>query len=383
MSFFRTLATARAPLAAFAAMGVLWGTFAAVLPDLKDQVGVDETRLGLILLPTPLAAVVAMLAAPMIGAWLGRVAVPVASLLMAAAFILPGHVTVAWVFPLAMMCCGAATGLTDVLMNARVAALENERGLHLMNLCHAAYSFGYAGGAVLTGVMRGAEWPPGWVMGTCAVLAGGFAFMAFERDGTIHGLRRPKEGGGAGRLGLVPVIGGGIVLIAFLTENAAESWSALHIEKTLGGSPEQGAMGPAALALTMGLSRLAGQGLVTRLNPFRVLVGGAVIAGIGALGAALAVTPAMAYAGFIVMGIGASVIAPTAFSLVGRLATRQARARAVARATLYGYFGYFVGPPALGFIAGAFGLRFAFVFAAVMLLAVLVLAPLMARQKAD
>ncbi len=383
MSFIRTLATARAPLAAFAAMGVLWGTFAAVLPDLKVQVGVDETRLGLILLPTPLAAVIAMLFAPVIGAWLGRVAVPVAALLMAAAFTLPGHVTVAWVFPIAMMCCGAATGLTDVLMNARVAALENERGVPLMNLCHAAYSFGYAGGAVLTGFMRGAVWPPAWVMGSCAVMAGLFAALAFERDGTIEGLRRPKEGTGSGRLGLVPLIGGGIVLIAFLTENAAESWSALHIEQTLGGSPEQGAMGPAALALTMGLARLAGQGLVTRLSPFRVLVGGALIAGCGALGAALAVTPLMAYAGFIVMGIGSSVIAPTAFSLVGRLATPEARARAVARATLYGYFGYFVGPPTLGFIAGAFGLRFAFVFAAVMLLAVPMLAPIMARQKAD
>ena len=153
MSFLRTLAVARAPVAAFAAMGVLWGTFAAVLPDLKDQVGVDETRLGLILLPTPLAAVIAMLLAPLIGAWLGRVAVPVAALLMAAAFALPGQVTVVWAFPLAMMCAGAATGLTDVLMNARVAALENDRGLHLMNLCHAAYSFGYAGGALVTGAM--------------------------------------------------------------------------------------------------------------------------------------------------------------------------------------------------------------------------------------
>ncbi len=383
MTMFRTLAVARAPVAAFAAMGVLWGTFAAVLPDLKDQVGVDETRLGLILLPTPMAAVAAMLVAPVVGAWLGRVAVPVASLLMAAAFMLPGHVTVAWLFPLAMMCAGAATGLTDVLMNARVAALENERGLHLMNLCHAAYSFGYAGGAVLTGVMRGAGWPPAWVMGTCALMAGLFAAMAFERDGAIHGLRRPKDGSVAGRLGLIPVIGGGIVLIAFLTENAAESWSALHIEKTLGGSPEQGAMGPAALALTMGLARLAGQGLVTKLDPARVLMGGALLSASGALVAAMAISPVMAYAGFIVMGIGSSVIAPTAFSLVGRLSAAEARARAVARATLYGYFGYFVGPPTLGFIAGAFGLRFAFVFAAVMLLAVLVLAPLMARQKAD
>ena len=34
-----TLSAARAPIAAFAAMGVLWGSFAAVLPDLKAQLG--------------------------------------------------------------------------------------------------------------------------------------------------------------------------------------------------------------------------------------------------------------------------------------------------------------------------------------------------------
>lgn len=380
MSVTTTLSAARAPVAAFAAMGVLWGTFAAVLPDLKAALEVNESELGLLILPTPIAAVTAMLLAPMIGAMLGRVALPVATILMAAAFALPGQAGVAWIFPLAMMACGAATGLTDVLMNARVAALENERNLHLMNLCHAAYSFGYAGGALATGAMRGEGWHPGWVMGTMAAVAAVLALSTLERDGTIHGLRKPKDGT-AGRLGLIPVIGGGIVLIAFLTENAAENWSALHIEKTLGGSPEEGAMGPAALALTMGFARLAGQGIVTRVDPIRLLIGGAVVSACGALGAAMATSPLMAYAGFIVMGIGSSVIAPTAFSMVGRLAEPEARARAVARATLLGYFGYFFGPPSLGFIAGAFGLRFAFVFAAVMLLCVLILAPMMARQR--
>ena len=380
MTIASTLATARAPIAAFAAMGVLWGTFAAVLPDLKAQLGVTEAELGLVILPTPLAAVTAMLLAPIIGAMLGRVALTVATLLMAAAFALPGQAHLVWVFPLAMMCCGGTTGLTDVLMNARVAALENDRGLHLMNLCHAAYSFGYAGGAISTGFMRGAGWSPDWVMGVCALIGGVLALATFERDGTIHGLRKPKDGT-AGHLGLIPVIGGGIVLIAFLTENAAENWSALHIEKTLGGRPEEGAMGPAVLALTMGFARLAGQGIVQRVDPFRLLMGGAVLSACGAVVAAMAVSPAMAYAGFIVMGIGSSVIAPTAFSMVGRLAEPEARARAVARATLFGYFGYFFGPPSLGFIAGAFGLRFAFVFAAVMLLMVLILAPMMARQR--
>ena len=378
MTVISTLRIARPALAAFAAMGVVWGTFAAVLPDIKTMLGVDEVLLGLLILFTPIAAVCAMLLAPRMGAALGGLALPVASMAMAAAFVVPGQMTALWLFALAMMGCGAATGLTDVLMNARVATLENDRGLHLMNLCHAAYSFGYAGAAIATGGLRTAGWPPGWVMGTLACVAMIFAVLTWEKDGRISGLLRPKDGT-ARHLGFVPLIGGGIVLIAFLTENAAENWSALHIEKTLGGSPAQGAMGPAALALTMGFARLVGQGFASRVDAFRLLCGGALIASMGALGAALATSPAMAYAGFIVMGVGSSVIAPTAFSLVGRLAAPEARARAVARATLWGYFGYFFGPPMLGFIAGSFGLRMAFVFAALMLLTVLGLSFVMAR----
>jgi predicted MFS family arabinose efflux permease len=279
-----------------------------------------------------------------------------------------------------MACAGAATGLTDVLMNARVAAMETARGIHLMNLAHAVYSFGYAGGALLTGVLRGAGWGPGWVMGTMAAIGLFCAVLTIERDGRIEGLRKPKTGT-ALPLGLVPVIGGGIVLIAFMTENAAENWSALHIEKTLGGSPEEGALGPAMLALTMGFARLGGQWLAGRLDPFVILRAGAVVASLGALIVSQAGSPALAYLGFFVMGIGASVLAPTAFSMVGQLSRPDARARAIARATLLGYLGYFLGPPLLGLIAGTFGLRAAFVWAACLVGAVFLLAPLLSRQR--
>lgn len=379
--FFSTIRTARSGIAAFAAMGVVWGSFAACLPDLITLLQIDESRLGLLLLMTPIAAVTAMLATPRIGDALGPVALPVAVSLMAMAFVLPGQTTSLMLFPFAMMACGAATGLTDVLMNARVAALENARGVPLMNLTHAAYSFGYAGGAVTVGLMRNAGWAPAWVLGTMALVAFAFALLTIERDGRVEGLVQPK-GQKASALGWVPVIGGGMVLIAFLTENAAENWSALHIEKTLGGSPAEGAMGPATLALTMGFARLVGQGLASRIDPMTLLRTGAVISAMGALIAALATSPVMAYAGFIVMGVGSSVIAPTAFSLVGQMAPPQARARAVARATLLGYFGYFFGPPTLGFIAGTFGLRAAFVFAAGALLVILALVALMLRLTA-
>ncbi len=375
-----TLSVARAPLAAFATMGVIWGSFAAVLPDLKAMLGVDEAGLGLLLVLTPLGAVAAMLIAPAFGAAFGRAALPLAAVAMATTISLPGQAASLIWFPVAMMVCGAATGLTDVLMNARVAQLETDRGQHLMNLCHAAYSFGYAGSAVATGALREAGWGPDRVMGTVAVVAVALALGTVARDGAIRGLGRPTDGTSAA-LGLIPVLGGAIVLIAFLTENAAESWSALHIEKSMGGSPQEGALAPAVLALTMGFARLAGQAVVARISALRLLVGGALIAAVGALGVAAAPSAPLAYAAFIVMGVGASVIAPTAFSLVGRLAAPAARARAVARATLLGYFGYFFGPPLLGFIAGIFSLPMAFVFAAAMLMLVLILAPMMERAR--
>ncbi|MDZ4136624.1 MAG: MFS transporter, partial [Paracoccaceae bacterium] len=372
MPISSTFVTARPALAAFAAMGVVWGCFAAVLPDTKLMLGVDEATLGLLLLAAPVAAVTAMLFAPRTGVLLGRFALPLTALAMGLVLPLPGQVAglvgALWLFALGMAACGATTGTLDVLMNARVAALENVRGQHLMNLCHAAYSLGYAGSAMATGAARAAGWSPAMVLAAAGLVAALMALATYERDGRIEGLARPR-GGFADGLGRLPLIGGAVVLIAFMSENAAENWSALHIEKTLGGSAAEGSMGPAVLALTMGLARLAGQGLITRISATRLLTGGAILAAIGAVIVAAAINPAMAYGGFVTMGIGASVIAPTAFSLVGRMAAPEARARAVARATLLGYFGYFFGPPTLGFVAGAFGLRAAFGFAALMLLA--------------
>ncbi len=375
-----TLRHARAALAAFFAMGILWGSFAADLPDIKTMLGVSESRLGFLMFLTPLAAMLAMRAAPWISEQLGRYVLGVTSLLMALAFILPGQTGVWYLFPVAMLVCGATTGAVDVLMNARVSALEVARGRPLMNLCHAAYSFGYAGGALGTGALRSLGASPGVVMAVAAGLAALAALAAFEEDGQIDGLRAPPKGTSAA-LGLIPVIGGAIVLIAFMSENAAESWSALHIEKTLNGSAALGSAGPAVLALTMGTARVFGHGLSSRISALRLLLIGAAISACGALAVAFAASPFLAYAGFIVMGIGSSVIAPTAFTLVGTMAAPEARARAVASATMLGYAGYFIGPPIVGLIAGGLGLRAAFVFTAALLGFVWLLAPLLVRLK--
>ncbi|WP_284165060.1 MFS transporter [Frigidibacter sp. SD6-1] len=373
MTLFRQIRVARATVVAFAAMGALWGAYAALIPDTKAMLGVGDAAFGSLLLATPLAAAASMLIAPRLAPLLGRHVLPLAVLGVALAFALPGWLALPALFALAMVFVGATNGFLDVTMNARVSALEAERGLHLMNLNHAAYSFSYAGAAILTGFARDAGLSPGPVMTMVALAVGLAAFIAIEAGPDVNGFSAAK--GPRGRLGSLPFWGGLIVLVAFVAENASENWSALHIERTLGGSKHQGSFGPAVLALTMGCGRLAGQIVAARISESTLIRLGTVIAAAGTAVVGLAPSPLVAYAGLITAGLGTSVIAPTAYSLISRLAAPSARAHVIARATALGYMGYFFGPPALGFASELLGLDRALVAMAGFILTVLVLYP--------
>ena len=112
MTALATLRLARPAVAAFAAMGVLWGTFAADLPDIKTMLAVDEAQLGLMLFLTPIAAVVAMLLAPLAGVAFGRAALPLSCTLMCLGFVLPGQASLA-LFPLALFAPNTQQILAD------------------------------------------------------------------------------------------------------------------------------------------------------------------------------------------------------------------------------------------------------------------------------
>src|SRR5690606_18838819 len=92
----------------------------------------------------------------------------------------------------------------------------------------------------------------------------GLALVSVDREGRIEGMGGGSAGGRAA-LGLVPWLGGILILAALMSENAVESWSALYIERDLGGAIGSGSLAPALMGLTMGFGRLAGQGLAQRL----------------------------------------------------------------------------------------------------------------------
>lgn len=379
MRILSDLRLSRAPLAAFIGVGVFWGSFAAFLPDLKARLAIDDGTLGLILLGGAAGALVAMWLSPRVDARLPRWGLTAAGLAMAAAIVPFGLAATLLPFILGMIAVGATTGMYDILANARISRLEARHGLSLMNLNHAVYSFAYAGAAVLTGMAREAGVaPPVWfaVVGFCVLAAVALTLVPDAPSGDRP--ETPQDSRGK----ITPYVwcAGLVALIAFFAENATEGWSALHIERTLGGGAAEGALGPATLGLTMGIGRLAGHLVTMRGTEGAVLRWAALLAASGLVAAAAAPVPWVAYLGFGCLGLGVSVVAPMALALAGQTARPEARTLAVSRAAMIGYFGFFIGPPLMGVLSDAFGLRVAFgIGAGLILLIPLILVPRMRR----
>lgn len=359
MTLLRDLYLSRGPAAAFAGIGAYWGSFAALVPVLKPQVGLSDGQFGIVLLIGAVGAVMAMWLAPLAERLLGARTLGVLTAILAATTLLPGHATWAVPFTLAVLCVTMASGTLDVSMNARVSALEAQVRRSLMNLNHAVFSLSYAASALITGLAREAGFGPAAILTGVALMIALLVLQAAAapvRDS-------PPDADETGAMPLpwsVLLPGGVIILIAFMSEQATEGWSALHLERNLGAGAAQGALGPALLGITMAVGRLAGHVVANRLSERVVIRWAAVTAGTGACIGALAPTLPVAYLGFSVLGLGLSVMAPMALAWIGRMVPNRYRSLAISRVSVVGYAGFFVGPPLMGFLSEGFGLATSF-----------------------
>ena len=378
MSVLNAISLSRAPALAFLAVGLFWGSFAAMAPQIKAQIGAEDALFGLLLLGTSFGLLSTMILAPAFDKWQGNLAMPLAACGLALAFLLPGWATTPLVFFLLMVVAGLASGLCDVIMNARVSELEARHARPLMNANHGVFSVGYTIGALHTGLMREASFAPPVIFAVMTVLV---LVLVPRMKMQVAELTEETDVTARFPYGVV-LLCGGVVLLAFMAEAAVESWSALHVERTLGGRAAEGALGPATLGLTMAVGRFAGQAVSERFRDTTVIFWAACLSIAGALIAAVAPTPAVAYLGFGTLGLGVSVIGPLGLALVGRLVRPQVRTLAISRTAVIGFSGFFLAPAAMGIISQGYGLRMAFAAVAVLVLALFPLLIVLKRRGA-
>ena len=345
-----------AVMTVFFVNGALTASWAPYIPRIKGELGLSARSLGFVLLAMAFGAVAAMPAAGVMVERLGAratLAGAVALGYVALPFVLlaPGARSLA----LVLVLLGAATGVTDVAMNANGAAVEHRYGRPILSSLHALWSIGAFAAAGLTAVMIAAGVPAtihlivaSLALGTLGLAACARLMPAAERVG-----ERPHARSLPSRrvLGLTLV-----ALSSFLAEGAINDWGALYLRGSLGESATVGAAGYAVFVGSMALMRLSGDRLTARVGRARIVRAGAALAG-GALGLALLVGhPWAAFAAFACLGFGLANIFPLVVSAASRA---PAPGLAIATVSTGGYAGVLIGPPAIGFAADATSLPIA------------------------
>jgi MFS family permease len=352
------------PVACFAALGIFWGTWAALIPQIKLQTSASDGDLGFAMLVSGVGAILAMLVVGRLWQRFGWYLLPVTGLWFAVAGLGLAMATSTPTLALALFVIGGGSGALDVAMNAAVSDVEVGSGSRLMYGAHALFSLAVLIASVATGFARQAGHGPLPILATVAVVTALVTISTLVSARHMHRRTAPPPTTRAAASSSRPVsLLGGLAALAvlcavgYLIEDAAQNWSALHLERGLDASPAASGAAPGIFAAAMFVGRSSGQRLGARFSERGLFSAGAALAAAGLAILAAAPTPIVALAGLAGAGAGIALVAPALYGRAGREAKADDRGKAIARLTIFGYTGFIVGPALIGFISQASSLR--------------------------
>jgi MFS family permease len=332
------------------------------LPQIQRALGVAEGAFGLALIGTACGTMVSLsLAGRFLERFGHRRTLLALVVLLPLCYAIASTARSALAFFLLLVPAGLCIGAVEIIVNLEADRVEHQTGRRLMNRAHAFWSVGFfaAGllGALLSqlGVTPQAHLAlvvPLQALATLLLLG---RFDAAPHRATRHGapparFARPTRG----VLLLVAV-----ALSAMVLEGAGADWSAIYMRDVFGAGPFGAGVAVATGAAAQALARFFADRVVERHQPVavaRTLLG---VLGAGTLLVFAAPAGWAALLGFALMGVGTSAIFPLAMSAAAQR-TDRAPATNVAALAQISFVAFLLGPPLLGYVAQAFGIRWAF-----------------------
>ncbi|MGA9745868.1 MAG: MFS transporter [Nocardioides sp.] len=370
---------------AFAVFGAFWGVWGASVPRVQDRAGVTNGQLGLALLFVGAGALPAML---LVGRALDRHGPKVAALVLSALGVAGAGLALT-AFNLPTLCIGltlvgASSGAADVAMNSVAGRAEAIVGRGVITRAHGVFSSFVVLATLGAGLASAASLPlavPFIAVAVLSLIAG----AAMLRTLPPHGAALEDDHTSAWNPSvdksprIVPLLLVGVLgALAFASENAHQSWSAVFAHDQLHSGTGLASVAPAVFAATVAITRLSIGGL-RAAHAQAVLLAGAFAAAAGAAIVAVASSLFVATLGLVVAAAGTAVLFPTLLGIVSRNVDETRRGRATSIVTTVSYLGFLLGPVYVGFLADATGLRGAMLAVAGLAAALFVLIPALLR----
>ncbi|MFC3571784.1 MFS transporter [Streptomyces yaanensis] len=345
--------------AVFAVHGAVTGSFATRVPWIQDHAHVGAGQLGFALAFTAFGASCSMPLAGRISHRFGsRTALRGLIALWTLSLTLPSLAPNLYTLCLAMFTYGATAGMADVAMNALGVEVERLLDKSIMSGLHGMWSvgtlIGSAAGTLAAQLGSDARLHH-------ALAAGVLTLLAIVACRWVLDLKPAEDEEPPPRFTLPPksaLIIGAVGFCAVFAEGASLDWSAVYLRDRFDTSAGLAAASTTGFMLTMAVARIAGDAVVNRFGAVRTVRGGGALAVLGGLLVVVAGQPAVAMAGFALMGLGIAVVVPLCFAAAGRSGPNPSQA--IAGVATITYTSGLIAPSAIGGLAQATSLVVSF-----------------------
>lgn len=395
-------------LGLFALAGIVFSSWLARLPTVRDALDLSTSALGGILLIGSVGALMTVtVAGVVVQRWGSRWALLASTALLAIGYVLMGvgpAVGSVLVLSVGVFVNGVSIALGNVPINVESARIERALGRTVIPQFHAAFSIGAVAGSALGALasrhglpiavqfsavaavavvwrlasLRGVVLPPGPSDLPRVVAAAPTPAPTATRTARARRLGSSLDAWREPRTLLIGVV----IMAAALSEGSANDWLALAVVDGFDRSEAVGGVVLAVFVAAMTVVRLAGTRLIDRFGRVAVLRVSGVVSVLGLLLFGFAPDLTTASVGVVAWGFGAALAVP-----IGIAAASDEPVRAAGRVAVVSAFASvasIAAPPLLGIAAQSMGARHALVLIAVaMVVSVLLAAQVAPRTLTD
>ena len=353
----------------FVLLGILFGSWAARIPSVRDALHLSAAQLGLVLLCGGIGAILAFpISAWMITHFQARRTVLYSGIGVLLWLVGMAAASRIELLMAALIGFGVCASTFDVAINLVGARVEQIAQRSIMSMMHAWYCVGTFGGALMGSAMAAlsiAPLPHFSIVASLLVLPLWFAYGALPEDEINSGARKKIFAMPHGALILLGILG----FCAAIAEGSVGDWSGIYMKDHFRAGEAVAPLAYAAFAAMMLGARLTGDRLKDRFGARRVIVLGALLSAGGISISVLTSSIPLAIVGFALSGAGVAVNFPFIFSAAGKHG-----GTALAGVATFGYSGTLIGPPMIGLIAEVHGLQMGIAFIGLLSLAVAIAA---------
>jgi MFS family permease len=343
-------------------MGLGFSSWASRIPDIKTALFLNDAMFGSILFALPVGQFLMM---PFSGKLVNRYgshnvlkfSLPAYTIALSTI----GLVQHGWQLGLALFLFGVFGNMCNISVNTQGVAAEQLYGRPIMASFHGGWSLAGFTGALIGLILINLKVSPFWHF--VVIIAVVWIIVRITYPYLLNSEIEKRKTQGRRKFFMKP---DGILLqlgvigfFSMASEGAMFDWSGVYFKDVVDAPSSLVILGYTSFMIMMAAGRFLADILILKMGRKLLMqISGAMISG-GLFTAVLFPSLISSTLGFMMVGLGVSSIVPSVYSSAGKHPTIPTGI-ALATVSSVSFLGFLMGPPLIGFISEAFGLRYSF-----------------------